>query len=143
MRIFLRNCIESLLHALRDHTFLIFKYKMLASDHSFLAFDRGRNAMRHHILHLCMTLIMGQPSYFRCFYNRFCHRVWKMLFHTSCQTKQFVGVFIHEWNHIHNRRFCLGQCTCLIKDDGIRLCNGFQISASFNGHIIGSCLSDS
>ena len=52
MRILLRQRIKQLLSALRNRTFLIFKYKVMASDHNVSAFDQRGNAMCNNVFYL-------------------------------------------------------------------------------------------
>ena len=60
----------------------------------------------------------------------------------NLKQKQFIIGLIIEGNNLCHCRLCLGQCTGLIKDDGIRFRHSFQILASLYGNVIGTCFPD-
>ena len=67
-----------------------------------------------------------------------------MLLQTGCYTKHVIRwILIIEVHHINHSRMCLCECTGLVKDDGISLCNSLKELSSLYCYIIKACLSDS
>ena len=142
MGILFRNIVEFLLTLFRDHTFLVFKYKMIASDHSLMFFDRSGNSMCYYILNPGMHFLMGQMLLPGSTDNGLGHGVWKMLFHTCSDTQHFLRIIVVKRNHIHNGWLRLCQGSGLIKYDGICLRHCFQIFTTFNRSLMCTGLTD-
>ena len=85
---------------------------------------------------------MRNIPFFGSINNSLCHRMRKMLFQAGCNTKQVFFGTVAECFDFCNRRLCFCQCTCLIKYNGICLCNCLQEFAAFYGNIIKACFTD-
>ena len=142
MRILFRNIVEFLPALLRDQTFLIFKYKVIASDHGLMVFDRSGNSMRYYIFNLGMHLLVCQMFLLGCTDNGFRHGMREMLFHTCGDTKHFIRIIVIKRNHVHNGRFRFCQSSGLVKYDGICLCHCLQIFTALNCNFVCTGLTD-
>ena len=119
-----RQCRKLRFIALRHLTFFILKNKMIRTDDDPRLSDRRRNAMSHNIFHFGMHFLMIQMLFNGSIDDSLCHGMRKMFFQTCRDTKQFVTISLRvKRNDIRHARLRLGQCTCLVKYDRIRLCH--------------------
>ena len=142
MRAVITQLVKTLLHAGWNRTLLIFKYKMMAADHYLAVIYRRRNSMSHNILYFGMFLFMGKSFLQGCIYYCLCHGMREMFFQTSCCTKQFIGWLSIKGHYIHNSWLCFSKCSCLIKNNGICLCDFLQKFAAFYRDMMAICLSN-
>ena len=67
---------------------------------------------------------MNQSTMNRFLHHRIRHGMWEMLFQTSSDPQHLILITTFESHHIRYRWLCLGQGTRLIKNNGIRICDG-------------------
>ena len=141
MGVLCRECLKLLFLALRDHALLILKYEVVASDQNLILSDMGGNSMGHDIVDFGMHLLMDESFFFGCRNNRVRHGVWEMLFQAGSDPEHLIPIASLKGDNIGNDRLCLCECACLIKDDRVRLCNGFHEGTAFDGHLVAARLS--
>ena len=125
MRVLFRQCRKFFFHTFRNHTVFIFKNKMSTSDDYFMFINHRRYSMRNNVFYFGMHLFMGNVPLFGSINHSLRHRMRKMFFQAGCNTKQLFLRTIAECLDFCNRRLCLGQCTGLVKYNGICLCHCF------------------
>ena len=101
--IFFRQVFKPVFHSFRYRALFILENEVMASDHSFFAFDRSRNTVCHDILYLCMHLFVIQMPLFGCIYHCFCHRMREMLLQAGCDAKQFIFTVSVKWRSLLQR----------------------------------------
>ena len=142
VRILLRKCIKLRLTIRRNHTLLILKYEMMASDHDALTIDLACNSVCNDVLHFRVHLIVNKMSAQRLLNDCICHRVREMLLKAGCDSEHLILVSVTEGHNVDNNRLCLGQSTRLIEDDRICICNRLHELSTLYGNVMNICLTD-
>ena len=142
VRVFRRKTCKFFFFALRDRALLIFEYEVMASDDGFSSIYSRGDSVCYDIFYFRVHFFMSQAAVLSRIHDCFCHRMWEMLFHAGCKTKKIILGLAVKGNNIYYRRFCLGQCSCLIKYDGVCLSNCLQEFAALDCDLVCICFAD-
>ena len=129
---------EQVFLTLRDTAVLIFKDEVMGPDDNPFVPDTGSNPMSYDVFHFTMEFIMGDAFIGSLTHNGIGHRVGKMFFQAGGIAKDRFPTVTIKANDVSNLRLGKGQCSRLIKDNGIRLCHRFEELATLDRDLVGT-----
>ena len=136
MGVFRRKLFKFIFLPFRYPALLIFKDKMIASDHHFVLINLGRNAMSHHIIHFTVHFLMGKPLFFGLGHHCICNGMWEVFLQAGCKAEHIISVFPAKGDDVCHCRLGFCKSSCFIKNYGFRLSHSFQKFSSFYGDLM-------
>ena len=141
MRIFIGEILKLLLLVVCNHTALILKYKMIASDNNLLAIYRTSDSMCNNILNLRMLFLMDKTFFLCRLYNCICHTMWIVFFKACCKSKHFVLISIIKCNYILYFWTSISERSSFIEYNRICLGNLLKELSTLYRYMVLTCFS--
>ena len=128
------------LFSLRDAAALVLKDKVGAADDDLLALHHAGDAVGHHILHLRMVLLMGEPLPLCLRHHGVCHGMGVMLLQTGSKAQHFRLAVTAEGDDRRHGGRRIGQRAGLVEHNGVRLGHRLQKASALDGDVIAAAL---
>ena len=126
--------------SLRDAAALVLKDKVGTSDDDLLALHHAGDAVGHHILHLRMVLLVGEPVPLCLRHHGVCHGMGVMLLQTGGKAQHFRLVVSAEGDDRRHGGRRIGQRAGLVEHNGVRLGHRLQKASALDGDVIAAAL---
>ena len=126
--------------SLRDAAALVLKDKVGAADDDLLALHHAGDAVGHHILHLRMVLLVGEPVPLCLRHHGVCHGMGVMLLQAGGKAQHFRLIVSAEGDDRRHGGCRIGQRAGLVEHNGVRLGHRLQKASALDGDVIAAAL---
>ena len=140
MRILGRERFKLLLFALRHAAALVLEDEVCAADEHCFLVHHARNAVRHDVLDLRVILLVRQSAVPGLGHDSVGDGVGIVLFEARGKAEHFTLLVAAEGDDLRDLGRGVGERAGLVKDDGVRLGDGFEEAPALDGDVMAAAL---
>ena len=140
VRIFRRQGLELVLFTLRHAAALVLEDEVCAADEHCFLVHHARNAVRHDVLDLRVILLVRQSAVFGLGHDGVGDGVGIVLFEARGETEHLALLIAAEGDDLRDLGRGVGERAGLVKDDGVRLGDGFEEAPALDGDVMAAAL---
>ena len=108
---------------------------MMAADDSLFAVESGRDTVSHYVVHLCVLLSMVKSPVCGTLDDSPCNAVGEVLLQAGRYFKRLALGISAERNDCFKHRLSIGERSCFIEHNCVRICKLFKILSALDGDV--------